>query len=57
MKTHLQGAARGLLVLVLVYLPCFVPAQTDTAKIVTVADNFLAALTPEQRQKRPLLLR
>ncbi len=57
MKTLLQGPTRGLLALALVYLPGVVPAQTGTAKIVSAADNFLATLTPEQRQKVALLLR
>ncbi len=51
MKTLSRGAMRGLLALALVYLPGVILAQTSTAQIVSAADNFLATLTPEQRQK------
>jgi Protein of unknown function (DUF3500) len=51
MKTHLRRLARSLVALALVYLPGVIPAQTNTAQIVSAADKFLATLTPEQRQK------
>ena len=50
MKTLLRGPVRGLLALAMA-CPVVVSAQTDTAKIVAAADNFLATLTAEQRQK------